>query len=140
MCRVGDGRASPGRQPIPSAALACLLPFLDENGTVPVRILTTANHLDSTGGLGQTQQTPVQGLNLRGHRSKLVDEGGDPGDRRRDHTVTVRRISSTRPRRAAPLHSSRNVAEARRAARKLEPDQVDLREVARLSALERRQT
>ena len=90
-----------------------------------MRILTTANHLDSAGGLERTHLTNAQGLARRGHRLDLVYvEEGAFADSWRDLTVTMTRVSSTLPRRADPLHSARNVAEAIRTARQLEPDIV----------------
>lgn len=90
-----------------------------------MRILTTANHLDSAGGLERTHLTNAQGLARRGHRLDLVYvEEGAFTDSWRDLTVTMTRVSSTMPRRADPLHSALNVAEAIRNARQLEPDIV----------------
>ncbi len=90
-----------------------------------MRILTTANHLDSAGGLERTHLTNAQGLARRGHRLDLVYvEEGAFTDSWRDLTVTMTRVSSTLPRRADPLHSTLNVAEAVRNARQLEPDIV----------------
>jgi glycosyltransferase involved in cell wall biosynthesis len=90
-----------------------------------VRILTTANHLDSAGGLERTHLTNARGLARRGHRLDLVYvEGGSFFDDWRDITVTMTRVPSTLPRRGQPLHTARTVAEAIRAARELEPDIV----------------
>jgi hypothetical protein len=75
-----------------------------------VRILTTANHLDSTGGLERTHLTNAQGLAHRGHRLDLVYVG-------EGHAPTAGD--------AAEERLSRN-------------DEVDLIEGAKLSALERR--
>jgi glycosyltransferase involved in cell wall biosynthesis len=90
-----------------------------------VRILTTANHLDSAGGLERTHLTNARGLARRGHRLDLVYvEGGAFEDSWRDLTVTMTRVPTTLPRRAHALHSLRGVADAVRAARELEPDIV----------------
>jgi hypothetical protein len=72
--------------------------------------LTTANHLDSTGGLERTHLTNAQGLARRGHRLDPVDVG-------EGHSPTAGD--------AAEERLSRN-------------DEVDLIEGAMLSALERR--
>lgn len=91
----------------------------------PVRILTTANHLDSAGGLERTHLTNAQRLVRRGHRFDLVYvEGGAFTDRWRDLTVTMRRVPTTLSRRSQPVRSARSVTEAVRAARQLEPDIV----------------
>jgi glycosyltransferase involved in cell wall biosynthesis len=90
-----------------------------------VRILTTANHLDAAGGLERTHLTNAQGLARRGHRLDLVYVvEGAFADSWRDLSVTMTRVPTTLPRRAHPLHSARNVTEAVRAARRLEPDIV----------------
>ncbi len=90
-----------------------------------MRILTTANHLDSAGGLERTHLTNAQGLARRGHRLDLVYvQEGAFADSWRDLTVTMTKIPTTLPRRAHPLHSARSVADAVRNARQLEPDIV----------------
>jgi glycosyltransferase involved in cell wall biosynthesis len=90
-----------------------------------VRILTTANHLDSAGGLERTHLTNSRGLARRGHRLDLFYvEGGAFLDSWRDITVTMTRVATTLPRRARPLHSTRTVVQAIRSARELEPDVV----------------
>ena len=90
-----------------------------------MRILTTANHLDSAGGLERTHLTNAQRLVRRGHRFDLVYvEGGAFTDSWRDLTVTMRRVPTTLSRRSQPVRSARSVTEAVRAARQLEPDIV----------------
>ncbi len=90
-----------------------------------MRILTTANHLDSAGGLERTHLTNARGLARRGHRLDLVYvEGGAFTESWREITVTMTQVSTTLPRRAHPLRSVRSVADAIRAARQLEPDVV----------------
>ena len=90
-----------------------------------MRILTTANHLDSAGGLERTHLTNARGLVRRGHRLDLVYvEGGAFADDWHDITITMTRVPTTLPRRAQPLHSARSVVDAIRAARELEPDIV----------------
>ena len=118
----------PGLRPDCPAALTCyFFLFLDENGNRrPVRILTTANHLDSAGGLERTHLTNARGLARRGHRLDLVYvEGGAFFDRlARHHGHHDADVPTTLPRRAQPVHSARTVVDAMRAARELEPDIV----------------
>ncbi len=90
-----------------------------------MRILTTANHLDSAGGLERTHLTNARGLARRGHRLDLVYvEGGAFAQAWDGITVTMMQVPTTLPRRGHPLASTRTVTEAVRAARRLEPDVV----------------
>jgi len=90
-----------------------------------VRILTTANHLDAAGGLERTHLTNARGLAGRGHRLDLVYvEGGSFEESWRAITATMTRVPTTLPRRAHPGRTTRAIADAVRAARRLEPDVV----------------
>lgn len=90
-----------------------------------MRILTIANHLDSTGGLERTQLTNCRGLSERGHRLELMYvQSGEFAPAWQAITASMTQIGTTLPRRANPVRTFLAVASALRAARHLRPDVV----------------
>ncbi len=109
-----------------------LVPLMEDLGDTTrsgrdhhLRILVTANYLDSAGGLERTQLTNCKGLFRRGHRLDLVFVHGGAFEEEWERiTATMTRVTTTLPRRAHPLRSSLDTFAALHGARRLEPDVV----------------